>query len=460
VYDEALTPPPLSTPARSDEGRPALRRELRLWHVVFFNLSSVLGIRWLAAAAHVGPGSLTLWLLASLTFFLPSALVVSSLAARFPEEGGLYVWTKNAFGDWHGFLCSWLYFMSNVLFFPLLLISTVSMASYMFGQNGIRYSENATYAIPVTFAALWLGFLVNLTGLRVGKWAGIFGAGSTYLLALILIGFAFLVARRFGSATQFHFMPAATWDNFNFWSQIALAMTGLELAPILGGEIQNTSNVIPRAAWISGLGCAAFYIAGTAAMLILQSPERINPMTGLAQAGDLMGARVQASWLSPCFSLLITVGGVGQLSTFIAGNSRLPFALGLDHYLPAGFAKLHPRWRTPYVSILSQAALASALLLLTQTGETLRSAYQILVDMTVISSFIPFIYIFSAGFKFGQRWAGAIGAVVAAMAVVLSAIPPAGVASVALFELKVVGGTACLALLGRWIFARSEGLAA
>jgi amino acid transporter len=460
VYDEPLTPPPARTPALTDEGRPALPRELRLWHVIFFNISAVLGIRWLAAAAHAGPGSLTLWLLAAFAFFLPSALVVSSLANRFPEEGGLYIWTKNAFGDWHGFLCSWLYFMSNILFFPLLLISTVSMASFMFGQNGIRYSENAAYAIPVTFVALWLGFLANLVGLRVGKWAGIFGASSTYLLALILVCFAVLAARRFGSATQFHFMPAATWENLNFWSQIALAMIGLELAPVLGGEIQDTQKTIPHAAWISGLGCAAFYIAGTAAMLVLQPPERISPMTGLAQAGGLLGDRFQASWLSPCFALLITIGGLGQFGTYVAGNSRLPFALGLDHYLPAAFAKLHPRWRTPYVSILSQAVVASILLLLTQMGENLRAAYQILVDMTVISALIPFVYIFSAGFKFGQRWAGAMGAAVSITAVVLSAIPPVGVASVRLFELKVVGGTVLLALLGRWIFARSKALTA
>src|SRR5579864_7354762 len=129
--------------------QPALRRELRLWHLVFFNISAVAGVRWLAAAAHSGPGSLTLWLLAALAFFLPSALVVSSLSARFPDEGGLYVWTKHAFGEWHGFLCAWLYFVSNVLFFPTIMLAGVTMASYMFGTSGIKYSENAAFAIPM-----------------------------------------------------------------------------------------------------------------------------------------------------------------------------------------------------------------------------------------------------------------------------------------------------------------------
>jgi glutamate:GABA antiporter len=439
------------------DAQPALRRELRLWHLVLFNVSAVAGIRWLAAAAQVGPGSLTLWLLAALTFFLPSALVIASLSARFPEEGGFYVWTKRAFGDWHGFLAAWVYFVSNILYFPTLLLSGVAMASFMFGESGIKYSENALYAIPATLAALWVAILTNLVGLRVGKWPSLLGGGSAYLVALLLCILGLLATLRYGSATHFtNLIPDVSWSNLNFWSQIAFAMVGLELAPILGGEIQNASKTIPRAAWISGLLCAAFYMAGTAAMLALLPPSRINPMTGLAQAGDVAGARFGANWLSPCFALLITVGVLGQLNSFIAGNSRLPFAMGLDHYLPAAFAKVHPRWRTPYVSILIQGVFSTIFLLLAELGENLRAAYQIMVDMTVIVTLIPFVYIFASGIKFGQRWAGATGAIVSAIAIVLSAIPPPGVASVWLFELKVVGGTLLLVLAGRLIFARSQ----
>ena len=438
--------------------QPELRRELRLWHLVLFNISAVAGVRWLAAAAQAGPGSLTLWLLSALAFFLPSALVVSSLSARFPEEGGFYIWTKRAFGNWHGFLCAWLYFVSNILYFPTLLLSGVAMASYMFGTAGIQYSENPAYAIPVTLTGLWIAFAANLLGLRVGKWPTILGGGSTYIVAALLCIFGLIIAWRFGSATHFRFLPDTSLSNLNFWGQIALAMTGLELAPILGGEIYDPSKNVPRAAWISGFGCAGFYIAGTAALLALLPPERISPMTGLAQAGHEAGVRLGANWLTPCFALLITLGVIGQLSTYIAGNTRLPFALGLDRYLPAVFARLHPRWHTPHVSILTQGVLSSGLLLLMELGENLRAAYQILVDMVVIATLIPFVYIFASGFKFGQRWAGAAGAFLSLAAIILSAVPPPGVASVWLFEFKVVGGTILLALLGRVIFVRSKAV--
>ena len=251
-------------------------------------------------------------------------------------------------------------------------------------------------------------------------------------------------------------MPEATWGNLNFWSQIALAMTGLELAPILGGEIHDPAKNVPRAAWISGFACGAYYIAGTAALLILLPPERISALTGLAQAGEVAGARFGVTWLAPCFALLITVGFIGQLSSYIAANTRLPFTLGIDHYMPEAFAKLHPRWKTPHVSILTQAVLATLLLLIAQLGENLRAGYQIMVDMVVISTLIPLVYIFASGFRFGQRVAGTVGGLIGVIAVVLSVIPPGEAASVWLFELKVTGGTILLALSGWAIFSRSK----
>ena len=192
-------------------------------------------------------------------------------------------------------------------------------------------------------------------------------------------------------------------------------------------------------------------------MLVLLSPENVSPVTGLAQAGMTAALRLSMPWIAPAFAFLVVAGLAGQLGSFIAGNTRLPYVIGLDSYLPPAFARLHPRWKTPYVSILTQGVLATAFLLAIQLGESLRAAYLILVDMDVVVLLIPFVFIFSAGFKFGQRIAGGIGVAISAIAVVLSLFPPPDVRSVALFEFKVVGGCSLFALLGRFIFLRSQG---
>ncbi len=429
-------------------------RELRLRDVVFFNICALISLRWVAAAAHAGPGSFVLWIFAALAFFLPSAIVIARLSERFPEPGGMYIWTKRAFGDRHAFLCGWLYFISTVLYFPSLLLAGISMTAYALGPTGQRLVEERAFAVPATLIILWAMFIANFFGLRVAKWITALGGSSTFIIGALLAALCIAVYVRSGAATKFYAWPKANLDTLNFWSQIAFAFVGLELAPLVSGEIRNPRRDLPRAAVISGIITVLFYLTMTAALLTVLRPPEISPMTGLAQAAVVGARQLGVPALAIVFALLMGFALLGQVDTWIAGNTRVPYAIGVDRYLPAAFKRTHPRWGTPYVSLFVQAALATAFLLMAQLGETVRAAYQIMVDMMVIATFIPFLYIFAAGFRFTNRIAALSGLAVTLIAILLSAIPPPDVASVPLFELKVIGGCALITLAGLQIFKK------
>ncbi len=433
-----------------------LRRELRLRDLVLFNICAVASLRWIAAAAHAGPGAILLWILAAIFFFVPSAIVVAGLAARFPTEGGLYIWTKQTFGDRHAFLCSWFYFLSNVLYLPSLVLAGVAMTSFALGHAGQRFAEQRSFVVPISLAILWGAFGANFLGLRVAKWISAFGGFALFGTVALLAVLALSVVWRHGAATHFVLLPSAHFETLNFWSQIAFAFVGLELAPIMSGEIQDAQKNVRLAAVISGVGCGLFYIGGTVAMLALLSPADISPLTGLAQAGTVAASRLGFAAISIGFALLISIAFAGQLDAWIAGNTRLPYAIGLDRYLPAAFARLHPRWRTPYVSLIAQLIAATLFLLMAQLGENLRSAYDLLVDATVISTFIPFVYIFGAGFRFAGKLASFSGLAVTIIAILLSIVPPGDTASPARFELKIIGGCLALAAFGLALFERGR----
>jgi glutamate:GABA antiporter len=439
-----------------DRPTATLRRELRLRDLVFFDICAIVSLRWVAAAAHAGPGSFVLWIIAALFFFLPSAITVSSLSRRFPEEGGLYIWTKRAFGDQHAFLCGWFYFISNVLYLPSLLLAGISMTAYALGGLGQRVAEDRVFALPITLAVLWAAFAANFLGMKVAKWISAFGGVSTFIIGAVLAVLAIAVGLHYGLATRLDLLPKASLDTVNFWSQIAFAFVGLELAPIVSGEIRNPGRDLPRAAVISGILSAVFYIGATAALLVLLKPEQISPMTGLAQAGAAVAEKLGAPIISILLATLIGIALVGQLDTWIAGNTRLPYAVGLDRYLPDAFSRVHPRWGSPYVSLLVQAVAATLFLLMAQLGETVRAAYQIMVDMMVIVTFVPFLYIFGAGFRFASRIAAVSGLAVTVIAIALAAVPPHEAASAAIFEAKVAGGVVFFALLGWIVFKRYE----
>jgi amino acid transporter len=441
-----------------DRPATALRRELRLRDLVFFDICAIISLRWIAAAAHAGPGSFVLWIVAALFFFLPSAVTVSSLSRQFPEEGGFYVWTKRAFGDRHAFLCGWFYFISTVLYLPSLLLAGLSMSAYAFPGIGQRFADDRAFAIWITLGVLWAAFAANFFGMKVAKWISWLGGGSTFIIGAALLALAIAAGLRFGVATKFHPWPEANLNTVNFWSQIAFAFIGLELAPVVSAEIRNPRRDLPRAAAISGVISAVFYVVVTAALLVLLNPADVNPMTGLTQAAASASRKFGAPSIAIVIAALIGLALAGQLDTWIAGNTRLPYAIGLDRYLPDAFGRVHPRWGTPYVSLFVQALAATLFLLMAQLGETVRAAYQIMVDMMVIVTFIPFVYIFAAGFRFASKIAAISGLAVTLIAIVLAAIPPQEAASAALFEAKVVGGSVFFALLGWMVFRRYEAL--
>lgn len=431
----------------------ALRKELTLRDLVLFNLAAILSTRWIAAAAHVGPGSLILWALAAVLFLIPSALVVANLSQRFPAEGGLYIWTREAFGDWHGFACAWFYYLNNLLWIPGALVALVGMTIYAFDAKAGAVAEDARVIVPCSLGLLGIIVAVNYVGLRVAKWVDNFGALGVYTITCILLIAAIAAIARFGSASSFGMRTSFNWETVNFWSQMAFGMTGLELSPILSGEIRNPQRMIRRAAWIGAALVVLYYVAGTSAILVFLKPEQVSPVIGLAGAAQQAAHLLGWAWVPLAIATCILLSTGGQLGTYVGACARLPFVLGIGNILPPAFAKLHPRYATPHLSIVFLGLGAAVLLIISQLGETFRAAYQITVDMAVITLFIPFLYIFAAAWKFGQRVAALSGLAVSALAIALSFIPTADVKSVWSFELKLWGGCILLYVLG-WLCFR------
>ena len=410
-----------------------LKRELGARDLTLFAIAGMAGARWIPAAAHAGSGSIVLWLLAAVLFLIPLSIAIATLTLRHPAAGGMYLWARADYGPWHGFLCFWIYWMGTMIWFP-------SAAMFYVGAAGI---ENRTALVAVSLAAIWAALGMNIVGVKIGKWTENSGAIAAWTLAAVLIALAALMWRRNGSATPFHAMPEMNWGTVNLWASIAYGVTGFEVVGMMGAEIRNPARDIPRAAWISSIFITVFYAAGTAALLVILRPEQITELNGLAQTAATAGLALNARWLTPLIAVLVLGSAIGQFGGLGASVARMPFAAGADHLLPAAFAKLHPRWATPHISMLSFGALASVLLIAIQFGDTASAAYDALVSLMVIAGFLPFIYIFGSAWKAGKKLSAILGWFVTLVALVCSVVPPEGT-RVWLFELKLALGTAAV----------------
>src|ERR1700747_2888906 len=376
------------------------------WDVLLFNIATVLGPRWIAAAAHNGTSSISLWVMAATFFFLPMALIINELSSRFPEEGGLYVWSKEAFGDFHGFVAGWNYWIYTVFYFPGLLLASAAMSAYIIGEGGGTLAQNRTFLLLVSLGLLLVAVVLNLIGLNIGKWLQNAGGVSTYAPLLILAAIAVILWPRHGSVTHFtvsNMLPHWDWDTVNFWSQIAFAFTGLELVSAMSAEIRDPRRTLPRAVFAAGALIALMYIVGTVAVLVLVPAPEVSATSGVFHAITVGAIALKIGFVGILAAILVTVGNAGGVGSTVAGIARVPFVVGIDRYLPRAFGKIHPRWKTPYVSMLVQAILSGFVLLLSQINETTRGAYQTVIDITIILYFIPFLYMFAAAIKLVGR---------------------------------------------------------
>ena len=389
-----------SIPAVTDHsGEPQPRRVLGLRDLVLFYVVVTLSLRWLPLAAAAGPSTIVIWLVGVVVIFLPLALCVMELSSRYPQEGGMYVWSKRAFGDSAGFLTGWIYWASNLPYFPVLLYFAASNALYVGGDRWHSLQNSPSFFIGFSIVGLSLALVLNIVGLNVGKWLNNLGAIGTWIPIALLFCLGLMVWWKFGAATTFEpraFKPAFTVTNFGIWAVMLSAFSGAEAASFMGSEIKRPRRDIPRALIIAGILVVVGYVLGTLAILVVVPREQLNSLEGLMQAISTSGARVGWRGLGPAVALLICVANLGAVGAYLAAVARIPFVVGIDRYLPGAFARVHPRWGTPYVALMAQAVCTVLFVVMGQAGSSIRGAYQILVSTTVIATFLPYLFMFAA----------------------------------------------------------------
>ncbi len=360
--------------------KPALKRALGFRDLTLFYIVSGLSVRWTATAAAAGPGTLLIWIVGLVGFFVPLAASVIELSSRYPQEGGLYVWTREAFGDFSGFLAAWTYWVSNLPYFPGVLYFGAGSVLFAFGARGQSLAANATYYAAFSIACLAIITSLNIIGVNAGKWLNNIGAAGSIVPLATLIVLAAVSGGRFGSATHFsraNLVPHFSLRNAIFWATIFFAFGGCEAGSFMGKEIKNPRRTIPRALLVGGTVLAAGYIAGTVALLLALPSEAVGGPDGFVLGLQALCLRLGlARFLAP-LALLVGLNAVGGAAAFLSSTSRLPFVAGVDRYLPPVFGRIHQRFRTPWVAIGIYGMASMLIALLSQAGTTVRGAFSI-----------------------------------------------------------------------------------
>ena len=434
-----------------------------LFVVAVFNLNV------LPSIAANGGVTVWLWLISLVLFFWPQGIAVIELAHRYPGEGGVYLWAKEVFGDFHGFLSGWCYWTNNMMYVPTVMLYFVGVSVFVLGPSHAGLADNRTFALVASVVLLSLLVILNVVGLGVGKWINNLGGIGTFIAAFLLMGLGIIVCLRFG--TNIHWadfqVPANPRFVLNSFGVICFGLVGLELASIMGDEIENPRKTLPGAVAWGGVLSGFLYIGATLTLLVAVDKNSISVLQGIVQAVSHMASRVGVAWIVAPFAFLLSLSIAGIGSAWLGGSARIPFVAGLDSYMPSWLGKIHPKYATPYAALIVHASVSLILVIINfrSTGGV-QESFQRLLSLAVVLQLIPFLYIFGALLKiavdakfvrghYGKGtliFAGVSGFITTILGIALAYFPAQQITSLLSYEIWMIGGTLLFIGLAAFFF--------
>jgi len=451
-----------------------LKRELRLRDLVPMQILLMVGVTWSGIAAKQGSTHPVLWLAGILFFFLPQVAVVTYCAKLWPIEGGVYQWTKFAFGPATAFLSAWNYAIYAILTVSGLGIQVATSLSYALGPRAgwMADSHSLVFGLDLLLFGMMLG--VNIPGMILGRWVSQVGNGVMVVLVAMLA--VLLVWHPGASAAHPHVSPqppfAFAWPvmsllTLNLYVKVAFnAYSGLEQVAVFAGETRNAGRAIMLSAWIAAPAVVVIYAIMTGSMLTYVPSTQIDlagpiPQVLAAALGQGIGV-----WLGRVMILALTLFTICSYTILMAETSRLPMVAGWDSVLPAWFTRLNPRFRTPVHSLCVIVAVAAFASILASLNTGREEAFQLLQTSGQLSFGIYYCAMFAVplatGARFGRRpgfllvLCAILGLVITIVQCILATVPIVEVNSTWSFAAKV-GTTALITnLVGFAIYWRGR----
>lgn len=446
------------------------RRSLGVFSLAMITAGSVDSVRNLPATALFGSSLIFFFILASIFFLLPSALVSAELASTFKKQGGVYVWLKEAFGPKAGYLAVWFQWVENVFYYPAILSFVAATLAYVIAPN---LAHNREYLIIMILCIFWSATLINIFGInisaRVANITTMFGLILPMVIIMVL-GVVWLLQ---GNHLQIQFTTAHMLPNLHHGSVwialtgIVLSLCGMELATVYGHDVKEPQKAYPRALGIAVFIIVFTLICGGLSIAIVLPQQKISLVAGIMQACEMFFAAYHLSWMLPLMAIMLVLGGVGTVNNWIIAPLRGLMLAAKEGHLPKHMGK-NNKHGAPYVLLLYQATIVTATSLAYLLMPTVNASYWLLTVLTAQLYMFMYLMLFAAairlrfkqfertkgfmipGGKVGVCVVAGAGIIGALTTVIVGFIPPAhvGVHNHLRYELVVIIGLVVMSVPG------------
>lgn len=429
----------------SDTPSQSTARVLGVFALAMINVAAIASLRNLTLGSEYGLGMIFFYAVASLLFFVPTALVSAELATGWPQTGGVYVWVKEAFGPRLGFLAIWLQWVNNFFWFPTALAFIAGALAYVYDP---ALAKSKLFVVIVVMTTFWLGTLVNLRGMKISGIISSVGAiAGTLVPGVLVIGLAaFWLGSGKPSAMPLdigYLIPDMTqFKQVVFLAGVILAVCGMEMSAVHAQEVKNPQRDYPKAILLSAVLILVLYVLGSMAVAIVVPTSKLSLVAGLMQAFDIIFKALSLPWLTPIVALMVAGGAIAMVSTWIVGPAKGILATAQTGDLPPILQKVNSAGMPVNILVL-QAILVTVVSLAMLFMPSVSSAYWMFAVVTAQLYLMMYLLMFFAAIKlrytradvpraykvaggnFGMWLVAGLGSLASLFAIIIGFIPPA-----------------------------------
>jgi putative glutamate/gamma-aminobutyrate antiporter len=382
------------------------KKSLSVISLVMLNVIAIDSLRTLTMGAEYGFALVFYYLLAAVTFFLPVALVAAELATGWPENGGVYIWVREAFGKKIGFMTIWLQWFYNICWYPTIMSFIAATLAYCIDP---ALANDKVYMLVVISVFFWVSTLINFFGMQASSWMSCASAivGTIIpMLFIIALGVSWmLLGHPLHVDFSWHsFMPKLTNANdLVMLTGILYGLVGMEMSASHAAEVKNPQRDYPKAALWSGIIILGTLIFASLAVALVVPQQQLNIISGLLQAFDIFFNAFHLQWFTPILAVLIIFGAVGGVNAWLLGPSKGLLVASQDGSLPKILSQTNSQG-VPIMVLLLQGGIFSVLCSVFLFMPTVSSSFWVLTDITAILALIVYIVMFAAAIRLRYKF--------------------------------------------------------
>jgi len=371
---------------------------LTTWALVFLITGAVDSIRNLPATALFGSSLIFFFIFSAIVFLIPVALVSAELSANYPENGGVYHWVGQAFGEKIGFFTVWLQWINTMVWFPTILSFIVSTAAYYLDP---ALAQNKIYLVGSILFIFWVMTLLNFKGIqastRLANTCAILGVFIPMIL-IILLSLIWLIK---GNPIQIELTMSAILPPFHSvssWISLTAIMTaflGIELSTVHINDVYQPQSTFPKAMFISVAVILVTMIMGSLAIAFVLPKDDINLVAGVMQAFTAFFASYHIAWIMPIITLMLLIGSIGNMTSWIISPARGLLQAAQEGYLPKKLMKQNDKGVATNL-LIAQAVAVSVMCLVFTCMPSVNGSYWLLSALSTQLYVLMYVLMFAA----------------------------------------------------------------